>query len=78
MGSLIFQGDPPFDLFLVRPAKAEAEGDTVILTLPVAAAGPDQPVHEIRVLARFGHAHALATKLREAAVEARRQAREGG
>lgn len=70
-----FEGDPPHELLLIRPAKAKAEDGSVVLTLPVSAPGPGQPEYEIRLWLRFGHAHGLGYLLRAAAKEAQQQAR---
>jgi hypothetical protein len=74
--ALKFEGDPPYELLLLRPAKAKAEDGSVVLTLPVSLPGPEQPEHEIRLWLRFGHAHGLRENLRTAAIEAQKQARE--
>ena len=77
MGTVVFQGDPPFELVTTRAGAAIAQGETVRVTLPVFVPGPQQHEQEIELVLRFGHAFRLSSLLREAAIEARKQAKEG-
>ncbi len=74
--ALRFEGDPPYELTVTRRGQASAQGEIVRLTLPVSVAGPEPQEREIELLFRFGHAFALSGALRDAAIEARKQARE--
>jgi hypothetical protein len=76
MGTVILQGDPPYELLVTRPGTAIAQGESVRVTLPVFVPGPEQHEQEIDLVLRFGHAFRLIGDLREAAIEARKQARE--
>lgn len=71
-----FEGDQPSELIVTRRGQAIAQGEIVKMTLPVCAPGLDAQEHEIELLFRFGHAFALSEALRDAAIEARKQARE--
>jgi hypothetical protein len=77
MGIVLFQGDPPYELFVSRGGKATAQGEIVRLTLPVSVPGPEPQEREIELLFRFGHAFGTAAALQAAATQARKQARDG-
>jgi hypothetical protein len=77
MGTVFLQGDPPYELLATRAGTAIAQGESVRLTLPVFVPGLPQQEQEIELVLRFGHAFRLSSLLREAAIEARKQAKEG-
>jgi hypothetical protein len=63
MGSIVFDGQPPFELVSVRSPRAAAEDGSITLTLPVFI--PEAPARsvEIEVILTLEHATDLATKL---------------
>jgi len=77
MGIVLFQGDPPYELLVTRGGKATAQAEIVRLTLPVSVPGPEPQEREIELLFRFGHAFSTMAQLRDEAVKARAQARDG-
>lgn len=78
MGIICFEGDPPYELIVTRGGQATVRGETVLLTLPVFVPGPQQHEREIQLLMKFGHAFRTSGDLREAAIEARKHARDLG
>lgn len=77
MGTVIFQGESPFELTATRAGEAIAQGESVRVTLPVFVPGLQQHEQEIELVLRFGHAFRLSAELQKAAIEARKQAQEG-
>jgi hypothetical protein len=66
MGSIVFEGQPPFELVSVRSPRATAEHGSVTLTLPVFM--PEAPARrvEIHVILTLQHATDLAAQLQPA------------
>jgi hypothetical protein len=77
MGTIQFEGDPPYELSLAKGGRAKYEGETVKVTLPVSVPGPEPQVREIQLLLKFGHARALSIHLRNAAIEGEKRTRHG-
>jgi hypothetical protein len=77
MGTILFTGDPPYQLIVTRGGKATAKGENVMLALPVSVPAPDpaQEEQEVELLFRFGYAFGTASTLQKAANEARKGAR---
>jgi hypothetical protein len=66
MGSIVFEGQPPFELMSVCSPRATAEDGSVTLTLPVFM--PEAPARriEIHVVLTLEHATDLAARLQPA------------
>jgi len=77
MGTVILQGNPPYELLVTRPGTAIAQGESVRVTLPVFVPGLPQQEQEIELVLRFGHAFRLVAVVRDAAIAARQEAQEG-
>jgi hypothetical protein len=78
MGIVCFEGDPPYELIVTRPGQAIAQGENVLLTLPVFVPGPTAHEREIQLLVKFGHAFRISSDFHKAAIEARKHARDLG
>lgn len=75
MGTLIFEGEPPFELVTQRLPTATCEGETIILTLSVLLPGFPVRTAEIYVRLMLEHAEQLAAQIPPAVKEA--QVRKG-
>jgi hypothetical protein len=66
MGSVVFEGQPPFELVSVRSPCATAEDGSITLTLPVFI--PEAPARsaEVQVILTLEHAAGLAAQLQSA------------
>jgi hypothetical protein len=63
MGSIIFEGEKPFDLVIQRLPTAVAQDGIVMLTLPVFLATAPQQTVEIQVALQLEHAEQLWAQL---------------
>jgi hypothetical protein len=70
LSAITLSGASPIDLVPQRPATAVAEGDSVVMTLPVSAPGSPETVVSFRVLLTPGQAQSVALELTEAAISA--------
>lgn len=64
--SIIFEGPPPYELVTQRLPTATSEGDIVVLTLAVFAAGFPQATVELQVRLELAHAEQLAAQIQPA------------
>ncbi len=67
MGTIRFLDDPPFELALAKPGKADPAKTNVWAVLPVFSLGPQRQVHEIHLRMTSGEARHLARALDHAA-----------
>jgi hypothetical protein len=70
MNVITLSGPGPIDLVPQRPATAVADGDNVVMTLPVSAPGSPERAVRIRVLLTPEQAQSVAVELTEAAISA--------
>ena len=70
MSTITLSGPGPIDLVFQRPPTAVADGDRVVMTLPVIAPGSVESAVRIRVLLTPGQAQSVALELTEAAISA--------
>jgi hypothetical protein len=75
MGTLIFDGEPPFEVVNQRLPTATSEGETVILTLSVRLPGFPVQTAEMQVRLMLEHAEQLAAQIQPAVQRA--QVRKG-
>lgn len=66
MGTIICEGEPPFELVTQQLPTASSEGDIVVLTLAVFAAGFPANTADIQVRLTIEHAEQLAAQLQPA------------
>jgi hypothetical protein len=64
--TIIFEGPPPYELITQKLPTATSEGEIVVLTLPVFAAGFPQATADIQVRLELEHAEQLAAQLQPA------------
>jgi hypothetical protein len=70
MGTLIFEGEPPFEMKTQRLPTATADGETVILTLSVLLPGFPVQTVDVRVWLMLEHAEQLAAQIGPAVKQA--------
>lgn len=73
--SIVFDGDPPYDLPVAQAAEASAEGDTVLLTVRVILPGKLPSPAPVRVALPLSVAEALAAQIQPAVIAARARKR---
>jgi hypothetical protein len=78
MGTVEFQGDPPYDLPVAQTAEALAEGENVELTLRVSLPGKLPSPAPIRVQMTAAVARAVGGQMGAAATAAEMRARRQG
>jgi hypothetical protein len=66
MGTVTFEGEAPFELALQRLPTARAEGESVLVILPVFVPGEPQDTLDIRVMMAIQHAEQLFAQLQPA------------
>jgi hypothetical protein len=76
--TLILRGPGKFDLTLQRPPTATAEGETLVLNLPVFAAGFPESTAQVEILLAIDEAEQLAAQLHAALKMARARGQSGG
>jgi hypothetical protein len=75
MGTVIFDGEPPFELVIQRLPVANVDGEAVILTFPIVLPGFPAQTADIRVRLMVEHAEQLLAQLQNIVQEA--QVRKG-
>ena len=75
MGTIIFDGEPPYELVVQRLPGANVDGEAVILTFPIVLPGFPAQVTDIRVRLMVEHAEQLLAQLQKIVQEA--QVRKG-
>ena len=60
---LIFEGSPPYELITQQLPTTSAAGETVVMTLPVFAAGFPQATQELQVRMTIEHAEQVFAQL---------------
>ncbi len=75
MGTIIFDGEPPYELVVQRLPGANVDGEAVILTFPIALPGFPAQVADIRMRLMVEHAEQLLAQLQNIVQEA--QVRKG-
>ncbi len=71
MGTITFEGKPPFELILQRPPTAHSEGESVVALLPVFYPGSPSSELETRLALSIHQAEHLEAVLHAALVQAR-------
>jgi len=77
MGTIVFQGQEPFELVLQKAPTASSEGECVVVNVPVFAAGSPLNFFDVRMPLSIQHAEQLAAQLASALTTARAKARKG-
>jgi len=77
MGTIVFQGQEPFELVLQKAPTATSDGESVAVTVPVFAAGSPVNFFNVRMPLSIQHAEQLAAQLQSALTAARGKARKG-
>jgi len=72
MGTIICEGEEPFDLVLQQPATVHYQDGVVTLVFPVFAAGMPEAMGHIRLPLPLPHATALVKELKAALETAQR------
>ena len=72
MGSFFFQGNGPFELAIQREPTVTAEGEDVVVTLPVLIAGPPITVFPLRVPLSIQQAKSLSYQIESVLIAARK------
>lgn len=77
MGTIVFEGAPPYELATQRPPTARAESENVVVTLPVFL--PTAPAQTLEVQANLTleHAEHLEAVVRAALIMARVNRKQG-
>ncbi|HTB04240.1 MAG TPA: hypothetical protein VK804_27550 [Bradyrhizobium sp.] len=71
MGTIVFEGERPFELVTQQLPTTTAEGQTVVVTLPVFVAGFPQQTLDIQVRMSIEHAEQVAAQIQPILVTAR-------
>jgi hypothetical protein len=71
MGTIILEGEPPFELATQKSPIAIVEGKTIVLTLPVFADGVPHSTADIRLRMSLEHAEQLGARMLPVLVAAR-------
>ena len=77
MGTIVFEGTEPYELTAQTHPTTTAEGQTVVVTLPVFASESPQEAVDVRLLLSIPQAEYLAAQIQPVLTTARVNARMG-
>ena len=72
---IILEGSPPYELVTQKEPNTTAQGETVVMTLPVFAAGFPGNTQDIQLRLTIEHAEYMASQIQAALVTARQNRR---
>jgi hypothetical protein len=70
MDKIKFESSAPIEMNLIRPVQAFAQGESVVLLLPVSVAGDPQQEREVRLVMNIGLAELIPPQVRSARLNA--------